>query len=605
MKKYINEDLIKIIISLILFIMSFFLSNNLSVIVIVIGYILVSYEMYLESFKSIKELDFFTEDTLMILATLGAFYIGCYEEAIMVMILFQFGEYLSDLAVEKSKKSISELMDLRVDIVNLLVDGKTKKVNIQEVKVGEVFKVLPGERVPLDGIIIDGSSAVDTSAITGEVVPRTIRVNDKILSGFINRDSVITVKSTSTYSTTTTTRILDLIENVSDKKSKTEKFITKFARIYTPIVVLIAILLVIIPTLFGGYFDEWLYRGLTFLVTSCPCALVLSVPLGYFCGIGVASRNGAIMKGSNELDNLCDIDYLLLDKTGTITEGIFEVVKIYSIDRSEEELLSIVASAEENSIHPIALAIKNKYTDKLLPVRNYKEIEGMGITCSVNKKDVLIGNKKLLNEHNIKCSESKEMGTTIYVAIDKEYAGYIVISDKVKEVNKNISLLKGVIKKDIIILSGDNSKNVKEVAETIGISSFYGELLPQDKVSKVMEYKEKGKVMFMGDGINDAPVIKISDVGVSMGNIGSDAAIEASDIVLMSDNINTIEKIINISRVTKRKVKQSILFALIVKFIILILSVLGMTSIWVAVFADVGVTLLSVLNVLTIFWRKY
>ncbi len=605
MKKYMNEELIKIMISFLLFLVSLFFDNQVKILFLVLSYILVSYEMYIEAFKSIREHEFFNEVTLMILATLGAFYIGKYEEAIMVMLLYQLGEYLSDVAVKKSKNSISELMDLRVDTVHLLKNKKSVKVKMKEVKEGDIFQVLPGERVALDGVIIDGVSLVDTSSITGEAIPKKVRVGDMIISGFVNKDSVLTVRSTCTYQTTTTSKILNLIENAEDKKSTTEKFITKFSKVYTPVVVSLALLITIVPTLFGKELEEYLYKGLVFLVTSCPCALVLSVPLGYFCGMGVASHNGAIIKGSYLIDKLCDVDYLLLDKTGTITKGVFEVRKVVAFDRKEEELCRIVASAEEYSIHPIAVAIKEKNKLELKKVENYKELEGLGISCTIDKKEVFIGNKKLLNEHNITYNEIEEVGTVVYVAINHTFTGYIVISDKIKEFHKSMNPLEKVIKKEIVILSGDNKKTTKEVATAIGISSYYGELLPQDKVSKVLEYKEKGNVMFIGDGINDAPVIKISDIGVSMGNFGSDAAIEASDIVLMNDNVNTIGKIIQISRETKKRVKQSIIFALSIKFLIMILSLFGIASIWTAVFADVGVTLISIFYVLTIMWKKY
>lgn len=604
MKKYINEDIIKIIISILLFTISFFIKVDfIKLVILVISYLIISYEMYIESFKNIKEGEIFDENLLMIIATIGAFFIHNYTEAVLVIILYQIGEYLSDLAVDKSKKSITKLMDLRVEKINLEINNEIKVVKIENVKIGDIFVVRPGEKVPLDGIVIEGESYVDTSSLTGESVPRKVRVNDNVLSGVVNKDCLLKIKATSTYKTSTSQKIIELIENSNNKKSKTEKFITRFAKIYTPTVVIIAFLLVLIPTFLGYDFQTWLYRALVFLVTSCPCALVISVPLGYFCGIGKLSHEGVIVKGSKELENLCDIDYIMLDKTGTITEGIFGVSKIKSKIK-EEEFLKIVASAEKNSIHPISKAIEKKYNGKLYEIEKYKEIAGKGISCLIDNKQVLVGNTKLLDDNKIKYEKQNEVGTIIYLSVDEEYKGYLVISDKIKESSMNIKELENTINKEIIILSGDNENIVKDISNKLKIKKYYGNLLPIDKVNYVEKYKRKGKVMFVGDGINDAPVIKLSDIGVSMGNIGSDAAIEASDIVLMNDNLNSLNIAISIARLTNRKVKESIVFALIVKFIVLVLAAFGKTSIILAVFADVGVTFISILNVLTIFIKK-
>lgn len=601
MKKYINEDLIKIIISFILFIISFFVGNEtIKLILIVVGYIIVAYEMYIEAFNDFKKGEIFNEELLMILATLGAFYIHSYEEALMVILLFQLGEYLEDLAVNKSKASITKLMDLRVDTVN--IEGKGK-VKLEEAKVGDIFIVKAGEKVPLDGVVVDGETYIDTSSLTGESVPRKVEKDENILSGCINKEALIKVQATTTSKDSTVQKIINLIENSNEKKSETETFIRKFAKIYTPIIVVSAFLLVLIPTLMGYNFNDWLYRALVFLVTSCPCALVISVPLGFYSGIGKASKEGILIKGSSELEKLLNIDYLLLDKTGTITEGVFEVTEI-NTEMDKDKFLNIVASVEENSNHPIATAIKNKNKEKLLVVKNHKEITGKGLSCTIDNKEVLVGNDKLLNENNISFDKVNKAGTVVYLSINNEYKGYLLVSDKIKETSKSLSEVKEVIKQEIVILSGDNKNIVESVSKEVGANKYYGELLPEDKVEYVEKYKKQGKVMFVGDGINDAPVIKMSDVGVSMGGIGSDAAIEASDIVLMRDDLSKIKTAVNIAKVTDRKVKESIIFALVVKAIVLLLGIFGLSTIILAVFADVGVTLLVILNVITIFYKK-
>lgn len=601
MKKYINEDLVKIIISFILFIISFFFSSEtIKLILIVVGYIIVAYEMYIEAFNDFKEGEIFNEELLMILATLGAFYIHSYEEALMVILLFQLGEYLENLAVNKSKASITKLMDLRVDTVNIEDKGKVK---LEEAKVGDIFIVKAGEKVPLDGVVVDGETYIDTSSLTGESVPRKVAKDENILSGCINKESLIKVQATTTSKDSTVQKIINLIENSNEKKSETETFIRKFAKIYTPIIVVSAFLLVLIPTLIGYNFNDWLYRALVFLVTSCPCALVISVPLGFYSGIGKASKEGILIKGSSELEKLLNIDYLLLDKTGTITEGVFEVTEI-NTEMDEDKFLNIVASVEENSNHPIATAIKNKNKEKLLEVKNHKEITGKGLSCTINNKEILVGNDKLLNENSISFDKVNKAGTVVYLSINNEYKGYLLVSDKIKETSKSLSEVKEVIKQEIIILSGDSKNIVESVSKEVGADKYYGELLPEDKVEYVEKYKKQGKVMFVGDGVNDAPVIKMSDVGVSMGGIGSDAAIEASDIVLMRDDLSKIKTAVNIAKVTDRKVKESIIFALVVKAIVLLLGIFGLSTIILAVFADVGVTLLVILNVITIFYKK-
>lgn len=603
MKKIINEDLLKIIISTILFIIALFLPNPFKLIVLIISYIIISYEIYIEAFNELKEKEIFNENLLMILATLGAFVIGSYQEAVMVMLLFEIGEYLSDLAVASSKKSITKLMDLRSETINLFKNDEIEKVSIKKAKIDDIFVVLPGEKVPLDGIVIEGESYLDTSSLTGESTPRKIKTDDLVLSGSINKDSILKVKATSTYKTSTASKIIELIENSNNKKTDTENFIRKFSKIYTPIVVLLALIIAVVPTIIVGDFNTWLYRSLVFLVTSCPCALVISVPLGYFSGIGRASKEGILIKGSRELETLANIDYLALDKTGTITEGVFEVTEVKSKGISEDELLLLTASAEANSIHPIAKAIVKYNKEKLIKATNLKEYSGKGISCVIDNKNILIGNKKLMEDNNIKLEDEKTIGTVIYIAINNKYSGYIIISDRIKKSSYKLSSLKNDFK-DIMILSGDNEDITSAIAKEVKIKTYYNNLLPVDKVNKIKEYQKQGLVMFIGDGINDAPVIKISDIGVSMGNLGSDAAIEASDVVIMKDDLSKIKTALNISKLTKHKVKTSIIFALIVKFIVLTLGVVGISTIWMAVFADVGVTLLAILNVLTIMWKK-
>lgn len=603
MKKFLNEDLIRIIISTLLFIISMFLPTPIKTIVLVVSYVFISHEIYMEAFEGLKDKDIFNENFLMILATLGAFAIGSYMEAVMVMLLFETGEYLSDVAVASSKKSITKLMDLRSETVNLFKDGVIEKVSIKKAKVDDIFIVLPGEKVPLDGIVIEGTSYLDTSSLTGESIPRKVTTNDQVISGSINKDSILKVKATSTYKTSTASKIIDLIENSNNKKTNTETFIRKFSKIYTPVVVISALIIAIVPSLIVGDFKTWVYRALVFLVTSCPCALVISVPLGFFSGIGRASKEGILIKGSRELEKLEDIDFLALDKTGTITEGVFEVTKVESKTLKEKDFITLVASAEVNSIHPIAKAITNYCKEPLEKSTNHKEYSGKGISCTIKDKELLIGNKKLMEENKIEIPKEKTIGTVIYVAINKKYAGCIVIADRIKKSSYALNSLKEDFK-DIMILSGDNEDITKEIAHEVKIDTYYNNLLPIDKVEKIKEYQKQGLVMFIGDGINDAPVIKTADIGVSMGSLGSDAAIEASDIVIMEDDLSKIKTAHNISKITKRKVKESIIFALIVKFIVLLLGVFGISTIWMAVFADVGVTLLAILNVLTIMWKK-
>lgn len=602
MKKIkINEDLIRIISSIVFLVLGMIFNENIYL--LVVSYVFVSEEVYFNAFKNIREGEIFDENLLMIIATLGAFYIGEYPEAVLVMLLFSIGEYLSDLAVDNSKKAIVELMDLRSDKINLKNVGIT---DVSNAKIGDIFVVAPGEKVALDGIIIKGESHLDTSSLTGETMPRAVYKNSEVLSGTINLEGVLEVKATKTFETSTASKIIEILEKSEEKKTKTEKFITRFSKVYTPIVVLLAILIIIIPTILGGNFNTWLYRALEMLVISCPCALVISVPLGYFSGIGKCSKEGILVKGSNILDDLVNIDTIIFDKTGTITEGVFEVTKIFSVNNKDVELLKLAAEAEANSNHPIALSIKKAYGKEIKSkITNAKEISGAGISCIIGKDNILVGNKKLLKYNKIDVEENKELGTIVYVAKNKKLLGYIVISDKIKtNAKESLDKLRNDGINNLIMLSGDAEEVVNIISKKLNLDKAYGNLLPQDKVNILEEYKMKNKTAFVGDGINDAPVIKCADVGIAMGGIGSDATIEASDIVLMKDDLSRLADAIKISKITKKIVMSNIIFAIMFKVIMLILAILGITPIWLAVFADVGVTIISVLNSLRIFIKK-
>lgn len=603
-----NSDIIKIIISAVLFVLSLFLKDYEPIyfILLISSYLIVSFSIFIDAFKNILKGDFFDESTLMIIATISAFIIGEYPEAVMVMLLFEFGEYLSDLATSNSKDSITKLMDLRSDYVNLKKDDKFLKSDVKEARVNDLFIVKPGEKVPLDGIIVEGVSFMDTSSLTGESVPRKVEIGDKLLSGFVNTNGLITVKATSEFSNSTASKIINMLENSNEKKTVTEKFITKFSKIYTPLVVLLAILIVLIPVLLGYDFNEWIYKALIFLVTACPCALVISVPLGYFCGVGRASKEGVLVKGSDGLENLAKLEAIIFDKTGTITEGKFEVRNIVNKDISKEELLKIAAYLEYYSTHPIALSITSAYNGYIdsAQVHNYKEISGHGIIAYIGDKKYIIGNDKLFFKQGVNVPKVDTIGTVIYIGTDK-CLGYIVIGDKIKHSATNlINDLKMLNINRLVILSGDNEDVTKKVALKIGIDEYYFNLLPVDKVQKLKEIKSESFTAFVGDGINDALALKEADLGISMGSIGTDAAIEASDIVLMHDNLNDISKAIKIARITQNIIKFNIVFALCFKFLMLVLATFGFASIWLAVFADVGVTLLAVLNSLRIMKKK-
>lgn len=594
-----NEDLIRILISAVLLIISIFLKNfkTIYLIVIVVSYVFVSKEVYENALKNIKKKEIFDENLLMIIATLGAFYIKEYPEAVLVMLLFSLGEYLSDQAINNSKKAITQLMDLRSDKTRL---KNGELISTKKVKLNDIIIVNPGEKIPLDGIIINGVSHLDTKNLTGESKPLSVKKGDTVLSGTINIEGILEINSTSTYKTSTASKIIDIMEHADEKKAKTEKFITKFSKIYTPIVVLLSILIVVIPTILGCDFNTWLYRALEMLVISCPCALVISVPLSYFAGIGRASKDGILIKGSNELDNLSNIKTILFDKTGTLTKGVFEVTKI---NGNINEVLKIAANAEAHSNHPIGKSIVSAYNKTLdMKITDYKEIAGLGISCKLNKEKVLVGKIDLLLENNIDVDKIDSVGTVIYVAKNNECIGSIIISDKIKDnAKETLEDLRGELVENLVVLSGDKDEVVEDLAKTLNLDAYHAELLPEDKIKLLEEYQIFGNVAFVGDGINDAPVIKLSDIGIAMGKIGSDATVDASDIVLMNDDLSSITKAIRISKLTKRVILSNIIFAISFKLLMLILAIIGVTPIYLAVFADVGVTLLSVLNSLRIF----
>ena len=607
MKININSGIIKIIISTILFIIALFFKeyNIVYFGLLILSYALVGYDIFIEAFKNLLKGHLFDESTLMIIATISAFIIGEYPEAVMVILLFQFGEYLSDMAVNNSKESIVKLMDLRSDYVNLKKGDKIEKVDIKKARVGDIFVVKPFEKVPLDGVVIEGVTSVDSSSLTGESVPLEINVSSLVLSGYLNGNGLISVRALSDESTSTASKIIDLIENSSEKKTNTEKFITKFSRIYTPIIVILAILLVLVPLMFGGSLE--IYNALVFLVTACPCALVISVPLGFFCGVGRASKEGILIKGSDGIDGLAKIEALVLDKTGTITEGKFVVRKVASEGVSSSELVCLAAYSEYYSNHPIARSIVGAYSEKIdeKKIKNYKEISGYGVKATVFGKDIIVGSDKLMAMNDIDIPNVDSFGTTVFVSLNGKYLGYISIYDKVKDSALDlVFLLKKIGIEKTFMLSGDNADICRNVCEKVKIDEYYSKLLPADKVKKLKEIKKDYFTAFVGDGINDAPVIKEADIGISMGGIGSDAAIEAADVIIMHDNLSKIPLAIKIARVTQKIVKFNIIFALGFKFLMLVLAYFGLASIWMAVFADVGVTLLAVLNALRIMRKK-
>lgn len=570
------------------------------------AYILVGGEVVLRAIRNTSRGQVFDENFLMTIATIGAFAIGEYPEGVAVMLFYQVGEYFQDLAVNRSRRSIAELMDIRPDYANLLEYDQVRKVKPEEIAIGQEILVKPGERVPLDGIVLSGNSSMDTAALTGESLPREVAAGDIILGGFVNRQGLLKVKVSKAYGESTVSRILKLVEDAGARKAPTESFITRFARFYTPAVVITAFFLAVIPPLFieGAVLSDWVYRALIFLVVSCPCALVISIPLGFFGGIGGASKNGILVKGGNYLEALNSIDTIVLDKTGTLTEGKFKVSGIYSSGSySEDELLELAAAAEAHSTHPIAQSIIEAYGK---PIENgdteaHQELAGLGIETNYKGKKIIVGNDALFEGKGIEISEDKSCGTVINISIDGKYEGYITVEDKIKEnAGKSIVELRSMGVSNVIMLTGDNKSTAERVASELGIDKVYFELLPQDKVGiveKLMKNMGKGKKLaFVGDGINDAPVLARADIGIAMGAMGSDAAIEAADVVLMTDDLEKLPQSVRIARKTRSIVWQNIAFAMGVKGIVLLLGAGGLATMWEAVFADVGVALIAVLN---------
>lgn len=582
--------------------------------VYLIPYLIAGYDTLLEAGEKIIKGDFFDEDFLMSIATIGALCIGFlpgaetqFPEAVFVMLFFQVGELFEDIAEGRSRKSISALMDIRPDTANVERDGKVLTVNPEEVKVGETIVVRPGEKVPMDGLVLEGTSSLNTVALTGESVPRSISKDDDIISGCVNLTGVIRAKVTKAFGESTASKILDLVENASENKSKSESFISRFAKIYTPVVVIAALVLAFIPPVlsgdFGGTFATWLYRALTFLIVSCPCALVISVPLSFFGGIGGASSKGILIKGSNYLEALAKVGTVVFDKTGTLTEGVFDVTAVHPETIDEKELLHLAAHVERYSSHPIAISLKNAYPDEAdgCSVENVEEIAGHGVRAVVNGKTVCVGNTKMMDSVGAKWKPCEKNGTIVHVSVDGTYVGHIVVSDRIKADSADaIKALKAEGVTKTVMLTGDKREVGEYVASAIGLDEFHAELLPADKVSeleKLLDNKPSGKTLaFVGDGINDAPVLARADLGIAMGGLGSDAAIEAADVVLMDDKPSKIALGVKIARKTLRLARENTFFAIFIKLLVLVLAVLGIATMWMAVFADVGVTVLAVLN---------
>ena len=603
---------IKIIISLILFIFAMvikFENEIINNIIFVISYLIVGFEILKKAIRNIVRGKVFDENFLMSVATIGAFAIGEYPEAVAVMLFYQIGELFQSYAVDKSRKSIASLMDIRPDYANVYREGNIETANPEEVKIGETIVIKPGEKIPLDGKIIEGKTTLDTKALTGESLPREVSEGDEVLSGCINLNGMIKIEVTKEFGESTVSKILDLVENASSKKSKSENFITKFAKYYTPTVVIIALILAIVPPLViqGATFSDWIYRALSFLVVSCPCALVISIPLSFFGGIGGASKRGILIKGSNYLEALSNAEIAVFDKTGTLTKGVFEVQEVKPVDISNEELLKIAAYAENYSNHPISKSIKQAYHKPIdeKEIINSEELSGLGIVAKIGEKNVLVGNEKLMQEKQIEFEKCNKIGTILYIAIDGKYAGYILIADKIKDDTKQtIEELKKNDIKQTIMLTGDKKEVGESVAKEVGIDKVYTELLPTDKVQKVEELLKtkspKGKLAFVGDGINDAPVLTLADIGIAMGGLGADSAIEAADIVIMTDEPSKIINAIKLSKKTMRIVKENIVFAIFIKILVLVLTAFGLSTMWEAVFADVGVSIIAIINALRV-----
>lgn len=613
MTKKMKKKLIFILVALVLFVGALLcpavLQEELPIlqtILFVLAYLLVGFEVLKKAFRNLLKGHVFDENFLMSVATLGAFGIGELEEAVAVMLFYQVGEFFQSYAVDKSRKSVAALMDIRPDYANVYRNGEIIKVNPDDVNIGEMILVKPGEKVPLDCTVVAGDGMLNTLALTGEATPRHVGENDSVLSGSISIDGTLKLKVDKEFGESTVSKILELVENASSRKSKSENFISKFARYYTPIVVGIAVLLAFVPPLFLGWntFSTWIYRALSFLVVSCPCALVISIPLSFFAGIGASAKRGILIKGSNYLEALSKTKMIVCDKTGTLTEGVFQVQEVDAIGYSDAELLKFSAYAEYYSNHPISLSLRNAYgkdIDEALITKN-KEFSGKGVESIVDRKKVLVGNEKLMTEKKISITKNEKMGTIVYVAIDGKFAGSIVIADKIKE-DAYVAMKRfRDYSIDVVMLTGDRENISQSVANELGITRYHSELLPQQKVELTQKYmnekEEDEKLVFIGDGINDAPVLAYADIGCSMGGLGSDAAIEAADVVIMTDQPSLVADAISISRKTMRIVTENIVFAIAVKVLVLLLSAIGVASMWAAVFADVGVSVIAILNAL-------
>jgi Cd2+/Zn2+-exporting ATPase len=601
-----KKQLLRILISGVLYTIAILLPvegiAKLAVFLVVYG--IIGGDILLKALRNILHGQVFDENFLMAVATVGAFFLGEYPEGVAVMLFYQVGEWFQSYAVSKSRRSISELMDIRPDYANVLREGQLVQVDPEEVQVGDIVVVKPGERIPLDGIVTEGISSVDTSALTGESVPRDIQAGQDIISGCINQTGRLTVRVTKEFGQSTVAKILELVENAGDKKSKSENFITKFARYYTPIVVIAAVLLAVLPPLITGQeFNIWVARALTFLVISCPCALVISIPLSFFGGIGGASKSGVLVKGSNYLEALADTEIVVFDKTGTLTKGSFAVSKIQPEEMTADELLEAAAYAEDYSNHPIAISIKEAYGKEVDSSRisDIEEIAGHGVKAVIDGKEILAGNVKLMQKENIPYHNAASAGTIVHLSIEGRYAGYICIEDEIKEDSRRaIQELKAAGIRKTVMLTGDADAVGRKVAGELKLDQAYTELLPADKVERMEELMQeksaKGKLVFVGDGINDAPVLARADIGIAMGGLGSDAAIEAADVVIMTDEPSKIARIMKISKKTLRIVRQNIVLALGVKGVVLVLGAFGLASMWAAVFSDVGVSVIAILN---------
>lgn len=616
-KEKINKEINLVfldVIGIIVFLMAYFIPGikfNLKIGMYIVSYALIGFDIFKKAIKHLFRKDMFDENLLMTIATIGALCIGEYIEGVAVLLLYKIGEYLQDKAVDTSKEKIKSAIDIRAKYANVIKNGKVEKVDPETLKIGDIVVVKNGEKIPTDGVISKGNTRLDTSSLTGESIPKDVAENDEVLSGMINLGEVIEIKVTKAFEDSTASKILDLIENARESKSKTENFITKFSKIYTPTVIVIAILIAMsFPSIFGIGFADSLNRALIFLVVSCPCALVISVPLGFFVGMGNCSKKGILIKGSNYLDALSSVDTVAFDKTGTLTKGVFKITKINNkSDMSDDEILEYLALCESYSNHYIAKSILTSYGKEIDKerIKEHSEIAGHGIKAVIDGKEVLAGNKSLMDSQNIKVDVENTVGTVIYITIDKKYSGNVVLSDELKdnvlELSNNLKRICGI--KITVLLTGDKENVAKKVAEEIKFNNVYGELLPQDKVEIVEKLKQgtKKKVAFVGDGINDSPVLASADVGISMGN-GSDIAIDTSDIVLMTDEPHKLVECIKISKKTKSVVIQNIVFALSIKVIVLVLSAMGISTMWEAIFADVGVSLLAIFNSIRIFKIK-